>query len=115
MQEYLDLLLSKLEALPPYHLISHTQCADLKQLIKTMNKDAALMSMNFVENHSFDVQDEAHGYHWTHQICNVHPVVCYYKSSADEQEHASLCFLSKELHYYHGLPNPEDDSGVFAI
>ena len=42
---------------------------------------------------------EAQGYHWTHHSCTVHPVVCYYKNSDNELQHASLCFLSDELQH----------------
>jgi len=47
-----------------------------------MNEKSALVLMDFTENYSFPVQDEAQGYNWTHQSCTVHPVVCYYKSSS---------------------------------
>ena len=51
MQEYIDLLLLKLEALAPDHLISHAQFASLKQLKETMNKDTALIFIDFAENY----------------------------------------------------------------
>ena len=53
--------------------------------------------MDFPENYSFPIQDEAQGYHWTHPSCTVHPVVCYYKNSENQLLISSLCFLSEEL------------------
>jgi len=62
-----------------------------------MDNATALILMDFAENYSFPIQDEAHGYHWTHQSCTVHPVVCYYKSSENQLLISSLCFPSEEL------------------
>ena len=33
----------------------------------------------------------------TNAALTIHPVVYFYRFSGDELEHASLCFLSKEL------------------
>ena len=64
-----------------------------------MEENSALILMDFAENYAFHVQDEAQRYHWTHHSCTVHPVVCCYKNSDDELQHASLCFLSDELQH----------------
>ena len=53
----------------------------------------------FSENYAFYVQDEVQGHHWTHHNCTVHPVVCYYKNSENEPQHANLCFLFDELQH----------------
>ena len=53
VQKYIDLFLSKLEALAHHHLILHAQSAHLKQHKETMNKDAALMLRDFAENCPF--------------------------------------------------------------
>jgi len=60
-----------------------------------MANATALILMDFTEN--FHIQDEAQGYHWTHQSCTVHPVVCYYKNSEKQLLISSLSFLSEEL------------------
>jgi len=62
-----------------------------------MDNATALISMDFAENYSFPIQDEALEYHWTHQSCTVHPVVCYYKISENQLLISSLCFLSKKI------------------
>jgi len=99
VSEYIQLLLSKLTALTPHHYIAHSQSSYLKKRKEEMNEKSALVLMDFAENYSFHVQDEAQGYHWTHQSCTVHPVVCYYKSSSNELNHLNLCFLSEELQH----------------
>ena len=99
MQEYTDLLLSKLKTLAPHHVFSNALSAHLKELKKTMKKNTALIVINFAKNWSFRIQDEAQGYHWIHQSCTNDLVICYYKFSGDELKHASLCFLSEELQH----------------
>jgi len=53
--------------------------------------------MGFAENYAFPIQDEAQGYHWAHQSCTVHPVVCHYKNSENQLMISSLCFPSEAL------------------
>ena len=55
--------------------------------------------MSFAENYFFHVQDEAQGYHWTHQTCTVYPVVCYYKTEEDKLKHSSICFLTEDMQH----------------
>ena len=58
--------------------------------------------MDFSENDTFHVQDEAQGYYWIHNSCTVHLVVCYYSINGDLQ-HNSLCFLSNDLNHDVGM------------
>ena len=100
VSEFIQLLTNKLEDLAPHHYISLAQSTYLKNRKQEMNKQTALILMDFAENYSFHVQDKAQGYHWTHQNCTVHPVVCYYKSAnANDLLHLNLCFLSEELQH----------------
>ena len=97
--EYVNLVVSKLTLLTPHHYIAHAQSSYLKQRKDAMDENTAIVLKDFSENYSFHVQDEAQGYHWTHQSCTVHPVVCYYCDTNHQLQLASLCFLSKELQH----------------
>ena len=100
VSEFIQLLTNKLEDLAPHHYISHAQSTYLKNRKQEMNKQTALILMDFAENYSFHVQDKAQGYHCTYQNCTVHPVVCYYESAnANDLLHLNLCFLSEELQH----------------
>ena len=57
--------------------------------------------MDFSENYTFYVQDEAQGYQRTHNSCTVHLVLCYYSINGDLL-HYSLCF-SNDLNHVVGM------------
>ena len=95
--DYIKLVISKLTALAPHHFISKSQTTYLKNQKENLDKQTALILMDFSENFSFYIQDEAQGYHWTHNSCTVHPVVCYYKNNVGKLITTSFCFLSSEL------------------
>lgn len=99
VSEFIDLLSSKLLTLIPHHYISHSQSSYLKKRKELINKNEVIILMDFAENYSFHVQDEAQGYHWTHQTCTVHPVVCYYKTEENVLKHTSICFLSEDMQH----------------
>lgn len=96
INEYLDVLMTKLAALLPHSYIAKQQAEFLKREKETMQEGTVLILMDFSENYTFHVQDEAQGYHWTHKNCTVHPVVCYFKLN-ETLQHQSLCFLSSDL------------------
>ena len=98
--ESIQLLINKLEDLASHYYISHAQSTYLKNRKQEINQQTALILMDFAENYAFHVQDEARDYHWTHQNCTVHPVVCYYKSADNNNlPQLNLCFLSEELQH----------------
>ena len=94
--DYIKLVISKLTALAPHHFISKSQTTYLKIEKENLDKQTTLILMDFSE-YFFYIQDKAQGYHWTHNSCTVHPVVCYYKNNAGKLVTTSLCFLSSEL------------------
>jgi len=55
------LVTEKLEKLTPHHFISHSQSAYLKQQKENMDIATAVILLDFAENYSFHIQDEAQG------------------------------------------------------
>jgi len=55
-----------------------------------MDENVASVPMDFAENYSFHVQDQAQGHHWTHQTCNVQPTVRYCKTEEDKLKYSGL-------------------------
>ena len=60
------------------------------------NRKQFLENGTIICHYTFHVQDEAQGYHWAHNSCTVHLVVCYYSFNGDLQ-HYNLCFFSFKI------------------
>ena len=80
ISEFVQLLITKISALIPHHYIFSAQSSYLKRRKESMSNSSSLVLMDFAENYSLYIQDEAQGYHWANKCCTVHPVVCYFKS-----------------------------------
>ena len=50
----------------------------LKELKNDLSTNHALVLLDFAENYSFVVQDEAQSFHWNNMQCSIHPAVIYY-------------------------------------
>ena len=75
------------------------QSTYLKNLKETLSPDTAVLLMDFSENYSFVIQNEAQGYHWTHGNCTVCPAIIYFKHGTSDQplSVSSHCYLSDDL------------------
>ena len=100
VQEFIETLIEKLAILLPHSYISKAQMNYYKAKKEALCEGKVLITMDFAENYSFQVQNEVQGFHWTNSQVTVHPVVCYYKSSnSDCVQHCSLVFLSNILEH----------------
>lgn len=98
--EFIDLLVTKIETLVPHSYIAKSQAAYLKERKNNINENEALVLMDFAEKYGFVLQDAAQRYHWTHVSCTIHPVVIYYKNpDTDDLCHLSLCYISDDLNH----------------
>ena len=64
VNKYISLLIEQLQDLIPHHFISKAQSKYLRQRKTELDQRTAIILMDFSENYSFHVQDEAQGYHW---------------------------------------------------
>ena len=100
VQEFIEIFIEKLAVLLPHSYISKAQINYYKAKKEALSEGEVLITMDFAENYSFQVQNEVQGFHWTNSQVTVHPVVCYYKSSnSDCVQHCSLVFLSDILEH----------------
>lgn len=97
-KEYLDILLEKLEVLIPHSFITKSQAQYLKYLKSNLDQNTAIILLDFSENYSFVIQDEAQGYHWSRNYCTLHPVIIYTYDSGNIKA-SSLCVLSDDLEH----------------
>ena len=56
------------------------------------------VTLDFSENYSFVIQDEAQGYHWASDHATVHPFVIYFKGE-EKTEHISYVIISDCLEH----------------
>ena len=79
-----------------HHYISKSQGIFLQNLKSNLLVNEIIILLDFSENFSFIIQDEAQGFHWENSQCTVHPFVVYYrKSDDDEITHKSLFFIPR--------------------
>ena len=101
IMESIEKLIEKLFALIPHYYIAKSQSDYFKHEKESLADNKAFIHIDFSKNYSFQLQDEAQGYHWSHNSCTVHPAVLYYKEGQKVQN-KSLCFLSDDL--LHDVP-----------
>jgi len=94
--EFIDSLIEKLEKLLPHSFIAKKQAEYYRERKDNLCDGEMLVLMDFAENYSFILQDEAQGYHWTNDACTLHPVVLYY-SQDGHTVFKSMCFVSDDL------------------
>jgi hypothetical protein len=97
VEEFVDLLVEKIDDLTTHSFISKSQARYLKKRKEDLDGETCLLLLDFAENYHFIVQDEVQGYHWNKEQCTLHPVVIYYKNAANELVHDSLCIISDDL------------------
>lgn len=94
--EFIDSLIKKIEKLLPHSFIANKQAEYYREKKENLGDGEMLVLMDFAENYSFILQDEAQGYHWTNDSCTLHPVVLYYNHD-DDTFLKSMCFVSDDL------------------
>jgi hypothetical protein len=98
VDDFIDLLIMKLDNLTTHSYISKSQAKYLKDLKENLKSDEVIVLGDFAENYQFVIQDEIQGYHWNSSQCTLHPIMVYYKDVAENKllSH-SLCFISDDI------------------
>lgn len=100
LEEYLEILVTSLEKLIPHSYVTKSQAKYLKYIKSKLNESEAIILIDFSENYSFVLQNEAQGYHWTSNSCSLHPVVIYTRRENNEDLKVSnLCVISDDLEH----------------
>ena len=100
--EFINLLVEKLDSITTHSLIARSLTSYLKQLKNRVGVDEVIVLGAFAENYenySLLVQDEILGHHLNKSQCSLHPVVVYIVSSINLVEY-SLYILSKDLDHF---------------
>lgn len=95
-EDFLNLLVEKIELLKSHHYVSKTQAQHFKDTKENLKETDCLVIGDFAENYTFTVQDEIQSFHWTNTQATLHPFVFYFKKE-NEICCKSMCIISDHL------------------
>jgi hypothetical protein len=110
---FLDEMYAAFQKLLPHHYITKIQSAEFKRQKEQIPNGTAVVLVDFSENYSFFIQEEAQSFNWDNSQATVHPIVAYFNykgvqkiiSSAVISEHMKhntmsfFCFQKVFLDY----------------
>ena len=96
--EFIKLFVKSILKLKRHAFIAKTQSYFLKELKNDLSTNHALVLLDFAENYSFVVQDEAQSFHWNNMQCSIHPAVIYYIFDG-QLTSKSMCIVSEDLEH----------------
>lgn len=97
VDDFVNNLTEQIEKLIPHSYIAKSQSSFLKNMKEHLTVDTVVVLMDFSENYSLTIQDEAQGYHWTCNTCTIHPVMIHLQNDQGEKLTTSLCVISDDL------------------
>jgi hypothetical protein len=108
VSEFVDTLYTLFCSLLPHHYISSVQAAQFKEMrsIESISSSTAIIQVDFAENYSFVIQDEAQGFHWDTTQATIHPFCAWFKIG-EEIKVVSASIISDERRH--------DTETVFAF
>ena len=89
VEEFIDELVKKVDALTTHDYIAKHQSAHLRQLKDNLPNDVAIIILDFSENYAFVIQDASQSFYWDNSSATLHPVAVYYR---DGNVTKSLCY-----------------------
>lgn len=100
LDEYLNTLVASIEKLIPHSFIAKSQSKFLKDKKANLQKDEAIVLLDFSQNFSYVIQNEIQSNYWSRDYCSLHTVVIYtHGTTPDKPTITSLCVCSDDLHH----------------
>lgn len=96
VEEFVESFCEQLVGLKKHSFISRQQSKYYKDLKENIREDEAVVSLDFSENYSFVVQDEAQSFHWNNDQATLHPFAVYYNDKG-EIKYTSFVIISQCL------------------
>lgn len=96
VEEFVDSFCEQLVGLKKHSFTSRQQSKYYKDLKEQIQENEAVVSLDFSENYSFVVQDEAQSFHWNNDQATVHPFAVYYNEKG-EIKYTSFVIISECL------------------
>lgn len=97
-EDFLLHFIKKMRKLIPHYFVASQQSNFAKRIKQSLKPEKEfLVFMDFSENYSFVIQNEAQGYHWTTKQATVHPFVIYYNNKENKIQHLNYVIISECL------------------
>lgn len=87
---------SELKTLLTHHFIAKSQAAYFRDAKLSTAEGEFVVSLDFSENYTFEIQDAIQSHHWANTQATVHPYVIYFRSNG-EQKHLNFVVISEKL------------------
>ena len=92
-EEYIDTLISALNAITKQSLLAKCQANFLRAKKESLKANEVIVLGDFTENYKFFVKDEIQSFHWSKEYSTLHPLMVYFIHSDGNIQHNSLCFI----------------------
>lgn len=96
--EFVEVLCEKIVLLIRHDFIAKQQSSFMNEVKETLKENEYAVTLDFSENYTFVVQDEAQSYHWSSDSVTIHPFVIYYRDE-DKVKHISYVIISECLEH----------------
>ena len=93
VSEFASKLVCLLQGLCAHHFMAKVQAAFYKSSKDNIMESECVVTLDFAENFTFQMQDEVQGAHWTSVMATLHPFVIYYIING-ERKNKSYCVIS---------------------
>ena len=97
-EEFVELFCDQLKTLLTHSFIAKQQSMFQTEVRSNLKHGEFQVIVDFSENYSFVLQDEAQAFHWNNAQATIHPFVIYYCES-DEIHQLSYVIISDCLHH----------------
>lgn len=97
--DFIEYFALKVEKLVTHSFIARQQSVFFKECKENLKEGELFVSLDFSENYTFVIQNEAQGYHWNNKSATIHPFVVYFKDSRNELQHYNFVIISECLNH----------------
>jgi len=95
VEEFIELLVSKIFALKSHHYVSKHQAKQLSILKENLDNETCILLGDFAENYTFVAQNAVQSFYWTNTQATLHPFVAYVVSpDTNVVKPLSMCIIS---------------------
>ena len=95
-EEYVESFCENLLVLKKHSFIAKKQSEHYNFVKKNVKENEAVVSLDFVENYGFVIQDEAQSFHWNNDQATIFPIAVHYRDCNDVKLRSIVC-ISEHL------------------